>query len=177
MNNKKILSAAILLILAKSALGIEVEPNNNSAQANKLGKENFGQLKNNSDVDFFSIDTSGERGDKEISLSFSCDSHASASGRNDIGWYIGIYSSNGENQASYQIKPEDCLTGASNSKGPYSFKFYSDTNSLIYYLSVVGDCETSATLKGKTISVAPCTKSNSATYSIKVKQMNPSPNP
>jgi hypothetical protein len=57
MNNKKVLSAAILLILTKSALGIEVEPNNDSGHANKLGKENVGKLNRASDVDFFSIDS------------------------------------------------------------------------------------------------------------------------
>ncbi|MEI7796971.1 MAG: hypothetical protein WCI06_10120, partial [Methylococcaceae bacterium] len=57
MNNIKVLSAAILLILAKSALAIEVEPNNDSAHANKLGKENVGKLNRASDVDFFSIDS------------------------------------------------------------------------------------------------------------------------
>ncbi len=57
MNNRKVLSAAILLILAKSALAIEVEPNNDSGHANKLGKENVGKLNRASDVDFFSIDS------------------------------------------------------------------------------------------------------------------------
>jgi hypothetical protein len=57
MNNKKVLSAAILLILAKSALAIEVESNNDSKLANKLGAENVGKLNKASDVDFFSVDS------------------------------------------------------------------------------------------------------------------------
>jgi len=57
MNNKKVLSAAILLILAKSALAIEVESNNDSSRANKLGAENVGKLNKASDVDFFSVDS------------------------------------------------------------------------------------------------------------------------
>jgi hypothetical protein len=58
MNNKTLLSATILLILAKPALSIEVEPNNDSKTANPLGLENVGQLSKGSDVDFFSIDNS-----------------------------------------------------------------------------------------------------------------------
>ncbi|MDD2863410.1 MAG: hypothetical protein PHC99_01620 [Methylococcales bacterium] len=58
MYNKKVLSAAILLILVKSALGIEVEPNNDSSKANPLGTENVGQLSSGGDVDFFSITNS-----------------------------------------------------------------------------------------------------------------------
>jgi hypothetical protein len=58
MNNKTLLSATILLILAQPALSIEVEPNNDSKTANPLGLENVGQLSKGSDVDFFSIDNS-----------------------------------------------------------------------------------------------------------------------
>ncbi|MDD5753581.1 MAG: hypothetical protein PHN45_02355 [Methylococcales bacterium] len=62
MNRKKVLSAAILLILTKSALGkIEVEPNNISSIATTLelgGVENVGQLSQGSDIDFFSITNS-----------------------------------------------------------------------------------------------------------------------
>ena len=201
MRKKTFLLVVILLSFAKSALGIEVEPNNNSAQANKLGKENFGQLKNNSDVDFFSIDNScikytaedvkidpshkaGECAkyttedaavdsahkvdeDKyrsEISISFACDSRATSSARKEIGWYVGIYNPKGEEQAIYQIKPDDCVTGASDSKGPYSFKFYSDKKFSTYYLSVVGDCVPSVTVGSANDGTSSCNKSNSATY-------------
>lgn len=57
MNNLKLLSVAVLLVLAKSANAIEVEPNNDSSKANPLGKENVGKLNRASDVDFFSIDS------------------------------------------------------------------------------------------------------------------------
>ncbi len=174
MNNKKVLSSAILLLLAKSALGIEVEPNNDSKTANPLGLENVGQLSNGSDVDFFSITNSCitytaddhtadpthivgmctsytaadqiadpaniEGEDKyrsEISLAFSCNSRAAVG---TGGWYLGIHDSRGILQATYDVKPTDCMTGASGSAGPYSFKFPSLRDVPTYYVSVVADC-------------------------------------
>jgi hypothetical protein len=205
MRKKTFLLVVILLIFAKSALGIEIEPNNNSAQANKLGKENVGQLKKNSDVDFFSIDNScikytvdDQQTDKnhkagtcvkytaddekvdpsnkagedkyrsEVSLSFACDSYAIASVRRDIGWYVSIYNPKGEEQANIQIKPDDCVTGAADSKGPYRFKFFSDKQFSTYYLAVVGDCQTAVTLDSTNLNAGTsCDRSNTATYTIK----------
>lgn len=160
MNNIKVLSAAILLILAKSALGIEVEPNNDSSQANKLGKENVGKLNRASDVDFFSID-SCEKDDKkqcgkytaadeklnplnkagtvkyreEVSLSFTCNNRSSAS---PSGWFLGVHDSKGELQETYSVKPNDCII-SDTTTGAFNFKFpiFDSPN---YYVSVVADC-------------------------------------
>lgn len=167
MRVETFLLCSVLLVLTKSALGIEVEPNDDSAHANALGQENFGQLKKKNDVDFFSIDTK-TKGDSDISLSFSCDSHANSLTGLGIGWNVGIYNPKGEEQATYQISPDECVTGTSGSKGPYSFKFYSDKLFSTYYLAVVGDCEASVTFDTTNIANGTsCNKRNTATYSIK----------
>lgn len=142
MNNLKLLSVAVLLVLAQpvSAL-IEVEPNNNSSIATVLtldGIENVGQLSNGNDVDFYSIDAS-----KDISLTFACNSRAVAQNNNQYGWYLTIHDDKGELQSSYQVVPEECVTGTTTAKGPYNFRIQKleETNRK-YYLSIVGDCGT-----------------------------------
>lgn len=162
MYNKKVLSAAILLILAKSALGIEVEPNNDSSKANALGKENVGKLNRASDVDFFSIDSclkddkkqcvkytaadeklnpankaGTDKRREEVSLSFTCNNRSAAITTSG-GWFLGIHDANGELQETYQVKPEDCVLNDTNVT-PFNFKFPTLETSN-YYISVVSDC-------------------------------------
>lgn len=162
MYNKKVLSAAILLILAKSALGIEVEPNNDSSKANALGKENVGKLNRASDVDFFSIDSclkddkkqcvkytaadeklnpankaGTDKRREEVSLSFTCNNR-SAVITTSGGWFLGIHDANGELQETYQVKPEDCVLNDTNVT-PFNFKFPTLETSN-YFISVVSDC-------------------------------------
>lgn len=162
MYNKKVLLAAILLILVKSALGIEVEPNNDSAHANALGKENSGKLNRASDVDFFSIDScvkddkkqcikynvadeqlnpankaGTDKRREEVSLSFTCNNR-SVSTVASGGWFLGIHDGNGELQETYPVKPEDCIINDTNTV-PFSFKFPT-LDSQNYYVSVVSDC-------------------------------------
>jgi|GEM_PF-2445035 len=143
MNNLKLLSTAVLLMLAQSAFAIlEIEPNNNSTLAKELklgGEENIGQLSNGNDVDFYSIDAS-----KDISLTFACNSRAVAQNNNQYGWYLTIHDEEGVLQSSYQVVPEECVTGTTTAKGPYNFriqKLEEETNRK-YYLSIVGDCGT-----------------------------------
>ncbi|MFI3123229.1 MAG: hypothetical protein QX194_04775, partial [Methylococcales bacterium] len=144
MNNKKLLSVAILLALAKSALGIEVEPNNDSSKANPLGTENVGKLNRASDVDFFKIDSCIKDNAKkctnkrreEVSISFTCSNKSSAS---PSGWFLGIHDSNGELQETYPVKPDDCIISDKTS-GAFNFKF-SSLDSPNYYVSVVADCQ------------------------------------
>ncbi len=144
MNNKKLLSAAILLALAKSALGIEVEPNNDSSKANPLGTENVGKLNRASDVDFFKIDSCIKDNAKkctnkrreEVSISFTCSNKSSAS---PSGWFLGVHDSNGELQETYPVKPDDCIISDKTS-GAFNFKF-SSLDSPNYYVSVVADCQ------------------------------------
>ena len=162
MNHQKMLSTAILLILTKSALGIEFEPNNDSNTASKLGTENVGKLNRASDVDFFLIDSCVKNDKKEcvkytaadeklnslnkagmvkrreeISLSFACNSR-SATGTG--GWFLGIHDSNGELQETYPVKPEDCMITETN-KEAFSFKFPVKPEISNYYVSVVADCQ------------------------------------
>lgn len=162
MYNKKVLSAAILLILAKSALGIEVEPNNDSSKANALGKENVGKLNRASDVDFFSIDSclkddkkqcvkytaadeklnpankaGTDKRREEVSLSFTCNNRSAATATSG-GWFLGIHDANGELQETYPVKPEDCIINDTNTV-PFNFNF-SSLDSPNYYVSVVSDC-------------------------------------
>ena len=144
MNNKKLLSTAILLVLAKSALGIEVEPNNDSSKANPLGTENVGKLNRASDVDFFKIDSCIKDNAKkctnkrreEVSISFTCSNKSSAS---PSGWFLGVHDSNGELQETYPVKPDDCIISDKTS-GAFNFKF-SSLDSQNYYVSVVADCQ------------------------------------
>ncbi len=155
MYNKKVLLAAILLILVKSALGIEVievESNNTSNLATELqlgGIENVGQLSDGNDVDFFlvkPIETKDEAGAiqyNDVSLSFACNNRALASKNKLFGWYLTIHDDIGVLQSSYQVEPDECATGTSSSKGPYNFKFPKpalNKHEAKYYLSVVGDC-------------------------------------
>lgn len=157
--NKKLLTTAILLVLAKSAFSIEVEPNNDSSKANSLGKENSGKLNRASDVDFFSIDscikddkkqclkyTADEKLDsihkadtdkrrEEVSVSFTCNNKSSTS---TGGWFLGIHDANGELQETYQVKPEDCVINDTHTI-PFNFRFPS-LESPNYYVSVVSDC-------------------------------------
>ncbi len=160
MDDKKILSAAILLILAKPALAIEVESNNDSKLANKLSTENVGKLNRASDVDFFSIDSCLKDNKKqcvkysaadeklnplnkagtevrreEIVLSFTCNSRVSAT----TGWFLGIHDANGELQETYPVSPSDCMIDEK-SQQPFSFRFPS-LDSPNYYISVVSDCQ------------------------------------
>lgn len=145
MNNKKLLSTAILLLLAKSALSIEVEPNNDSSKANLLGTENSGKLNRASDVDFFKIDSCVKNDKKEctdkhreeISLSFTCNNRSSSAATSG-GWFLGIHDSNGELQETYPVKPEDCVINDTNLL-PFNFKFPA-LESPNYYVSVVSDC-------------------------------------
>jgi hypothetical protein len=136
MNNKKRLSIAILLILAKSALAIEVEPNNNSDKANPLGTENIGQLSQGSDVDFFKIEP---KDNNDISITFSCDNKALASNQSARGWYLGIHDEQGQLQSSYPVTSTDCAIGNSTTPKPYSFSFARGTSSK-FYVSIVADC-------------------------------------
>lgn len=161
MNNKKVLSAAILFILTKAVFGIEVESNNDSSQANKLGKENVGKLNRASDVDFFAIDScvkddkkqcikytaadeklnpankaGTDKRREEISLSFTCNNRSAAT--NTTGWFVGIHDSNGELQETYPVKPDDCII-SDNTLGSFNFRF-SSLESPNYYVSVVSDC-------------------------------------
>lgn len=155
MYNKKVLLAAILLILVKSAFGIEVvevEPNNTSSLATELqlgGIENVGQLSDGNDVDFFLIkpsEISDEKGViqyNDVSLSFACNNRALAAKNKSYGWYLTIHDDEGVLQSSYQVEPDECATGTASSKGPYNFKFpkpSSNKHGVKYYLSVVGDC-------------------------------------
>lgn len=144
MNNLKLLSAAILLVLAKLAFAVmEVEPNNVSNNAAVLaleGIENVGQLNNGNDVDFYSIDAS-----KDISLTFACNSRATAQNNNKYGWFLTVHDDAGELQSSYQVLPEECVTGTTAAKGPYNFRIpkleaKKAGEQRKYYLSVVGDC-------------------------------------
>ena len=162
MNNLKLLSAAVLLVLAKSAGAIEVEPNNDSSRANPLGKENVGKLNRASDVDFFSIDSCLKNDKKEclkytaddekknplnkagtdkrreeISLSFTCNNRAAAAATSG-GWMLGIHDLNGELQETYPVKPEDCVISDS-TLGSFNFRLPS-LDSPTYFVSVVSDC-------------------------------------
>jgi hypothetical protein len=137
MNNKKILSTAIFLILAKSAWAIEVEPNNDSNSANLVEAENIGQLSQGSDVDFFQITP---KDNNDISITFSCDNKALASNQSARGWYLGIHDEKGQLQSSYPVTPADCAIGNSTTPTPpYSFSFARGASSK-FYVSVVADC-------------------------------------
>lgn len=145
MNHRKMLSAVILLVLTKSALGIEFEPNNDSSHANKLGTENVGKLNRASDVDFFSIDSCVKNDKKvctdkhreEVSLLFTCNNRSATS---TGGWFLGIHDSNGELQETYPVKPDDCVITDTRLEA-FSFKFPINPDSPNYYISVVADCQ------------------------------------
>ncbi len=151
-----------LLILTRSAWGIEVEPNNDSAHANPLNTENSGKLNRASDVDFFSIDSclkdakkqcvkytvadekldathkaGSDKRREEISISFTCNNRSTSTASSG-GWFLGIHDTNGELQETYPVKPEDCVINDTNTV-PFNFKF-STLDSPNYYVSVVSDC-------------------------------------